>query len=33
MSLMARNRRKKRHDLRRVLYACAGGLIGASSIF
>ncbi len=32
MSLMARNRRKKRHDLRRVLYACAGGLIGASTL-
>ena len=32
MRLMARNRRKKRHDLRRVLYACAGGLIGASTL-
>ncbi len=32
MSLRARNHRKKRHDLRRVLFACAGGLIGASTL-
>ncbi len=32
MSLRQRNHRKKRHDLRRVLFACAGGLIGASTL-
>ena len=32
MSLRARNHRKKRHDLRRILLACAGGLVGASTL-
>jgi penicillin-binding protein 1A len=32
MSLTARNRNKKRHDLRRILLTCAGGLVGASTL-
>ena len=32
MSLRRRNHRKKRHDLRRVLFACAGGLVGAGTL-
>lgn len=32
MSLTARNRNKKRHDLRRILLTCAGGLLGASTL-
>ncbi len=32
MSMRARNRRKKRHDVRRVLLACFGGLIGAATL-
>lgn len=32
MSMRARNRRKKRHDVRRVLLACLGGLIGAATL-
>ena len=32
MSLRTRNRRKKRHDVRRVLLACLGGLVGAGTL-
>ena len=32
MSMRARNRRSRRHDVRRVLLACLGGLIGAGTL-
>lgn len=32
MSLVARNRKRKRHDIRRVLYACGAGLVCAGTL-